>query len=206
MALPVAPSNLAIETLGPDQIHLSWEDNAPDADLLVVERKDGPQGQWEGAVYLPGGTAQWDDHGVTAGGSYYYRVRSVEGAVYSPFSNFVMGVAGTVPTAPVNLIATPFTPVVIDLTWLDQSAVESGFEIQRRQGEFGAWLDLFPRPPTNTQWARVPGVLSGTPYTFRIRAYNEFGKSAWRLGNTTRTRPCSWPPRVPTARGWSKTC
>ena len=185
---PDPPSNLVIETVSPQQMHLGWENNAPEADLLIVERKDGPLGEWQGVTYLPGGALQWDDHGVIAGDTYYYRVRAADGASFSLYSNFVMGVPGTVPAAPTNVSATAFSPVMVHLTWIDQASDEAGFEIQRRQGEFGAWVDLYPKPPTNTQWAGIPAA-PGTPYTLRIRAYNAFGKSAWTLSNSCNTPP-----------------
>lgn len=184
---PPPPSNLLAETLGADRVRVSWEDTSDAEDGFIVEKKEGVDGTWQQVQYLPPNTVVWEDDRVSPGSPYYYRVRSVQGMQYSTLSNFGIAIVGSVPTAPASLVATAVSPTVIDLQWTDTSFNEAGFQIQRKQGEFGAWDDLHPDRPTDEESVRNPGVIPSSSYRYRIRAYNQFGKSAWATSNVCST-------------------
>ena len=81
------------------------------------------------------------------------------------------------PTPPANLSAVATSATEIDLTWLDQSGDEDGFEIQRRIGS-GLWSLLASLGPDVESYVD-PGLTAGTPYTYRVRAFNVHGFSAF---------------------------
>lgn len=180
---PAPPSNLLAETLGVDRVRVSWEDNSNTEDGFIVEKKEGIDGEWLQVQYLPPNAVVWEDDRVSPGSPYYYRVRSVEGMQYSTLSNFGIAIVGTVPTPPTNLVATAVSATIIELRWVDTSFNEAGFEMQRKHGDLGPWDDLHPDSPANEEFARNPGVIASSNYTYRIRAYNQYGKSAWATSN-----------------------
>jgi hypothetical protein len=102
------------------------------------------------------------------------------------------GSSGTPPNAPSNLTATIIENVFVDLKWTDHSNNEFGFEIEREVTLIGP-----PNPPapTYTQLHTVGQDITSyidedtqrstiTPpctyrYTYRVRAYNSHGYSAY---------------------------
>jgi len=73
-APPAAPTALAADALGPDQIGLSWRDDANDATGFTIERStDGLNFSAIGSV--PVGFGTFADKGLLAGTTYTYRVR-----------------------------------------------------------------------------------------------------------------------------------
>jgi acid phosphatase type 7 len=100
----------------------------------------------------------------------------------------VKGVAGpAIPAAPTNLVATTFSTTQINLSWTDNSSDETGFRIERCTGasctnfaqvaEIGANVTTF----VNT------GLTKNTTYTFRVRAFNGGGNSAYSNVASART-------------------
>ncbi|MFE5207974.1 glycosyl hydrolase family 8 [Streptomyces sp. NPDC056600] len=81
------------------------------------------------------------------------------------------------PAAPSALTANPSGAGKITLTWADNATNESGFRVERRVGS-GSWTALTTlaadaRTHTDT------GLTAGTAYTYRVRATNASGDSAW---------------------------
>ncbi|MDD5069015.1 MAG: fibronectin type III domain-containing protein, partial [Candidatus Pacebacteria bacterium] len=73
-------------------------------------------------------------------------------------------------TAPSNLQAMVISSIQINLTWTDNSDNEDGFKIERRTGTGGIY-DVVSTPSANiTSWDDS-GLIQGTTYYYRIRAY-----------------------------------
>jgi hypothetical protein len=85
--------------------------------------------------------------------------------------------AGQVPVTPTGLTVRLISPTQIDLSWSDNSPDETGFEIQRRTGS-GEWTRLALVGPNLTRFSDF-SVLPGTSYSYRVRAVNDMGASAW---------------------------
>jgi hypothetical protein len=83
------------------------------------------------------------------------------------------------PAVPTALVATALSDRRIDLTWTDQSADETAFEIQRSPGGASAWSDLATLQFNLTAHSDTTGLLALTDYDYRIRATNTAGASAW---------------------------
>jgi hypothetical protein len=81
------------------------------------------------------------------------------------------------PGTPTFVSVRPVAPTQIELAWLDTSADETAFEIQRRTlaGDW-VWIALVTANTTRfTDYA----VLPGTTYLYRVRAQSARGASAW---------------------------
>jgi probable HAF family extracellular repeat protein len=84
------------------------------------------------------------------------------------------------PQAPAQLAigSPPSDPLSrLDLTWTDASDTESGFEVERKKGA-GAWVAVAQLPMNTTSYSDT-GLSAYIRYSYRVRAVNGAGKSAW---------------------------
>jgi predicted outer membrane repeat protein len=176
-----APSNLIAWTSGPEEITLSWEDNSETETGFDIEQKQGADGLWQSAHTTAANITLWVNGGLAAGETYFYRARAASDLGYSHYSNQASSTCGDVPSAPDNLIAEAVSPVGVDLSWNDSASNEYGFNIQRREGISGDWIDLAPNPGANIELFEDRGLEPEIEYGYRIRAYNNIGPSAWSV-------------------------
>jgi hypothetical protein len=88
--------------------------------------------------------------------------------------------------APSNLRATAFSSTEIDLDWQDNSNNETGFRIEGRAAGQSSFQDLGGVGP-NATGATIVSLTPGTTYTFRVRARNASGDSAYSNEATATT-------------------
>jgi hypothetical protein len=81
------------------------------------------------------------------------------------------------PAAPSELTATDTGYAQIDLTWIDNSADEDGFRIERREGQTGAWVEIGTVGPDHTDYADL-NPEPDTEYCYRVVAFSSEGESA----------------------------
>ena len=88
---PAAPSNLSAEAMDTG-IHLIWKDNASNEDQFEIERKDAASAYAK--IYAVAfDTFSYHDASLVAGKAYSYRVRAVNAAGASRYSNEVSATA-----------------------------------------------------------------------------------------------------------------
>jgi hypothetical protein len=111
-------------------------------------------------------------------GTYYVGVSAFSGSsAYSVSAFIVGGGGGTPPTAPSNLTATATSSSVIRLNWLDNSNNETEFRVEQRNS-VGTFVDI-GSAAANTTTINVTGFDPGETGTFRMRARNASGDSAY---------------------------
>lgn len=81
------------------------------------------------------------------------------------------------PLAPSNLQVINVTQTTVTLSWQDNADNETGFEIERKQGT-GDFQQV-GSVGANVLTFRDTGLIPGTLYTYRVRAINAEGKSAY---------------------------
>jgi subtilisin family serine protease len=81
------------------------------------------------------------------------------------------------PAAPTGLTATAASSSQITLTWTDNALNESGFTIERQNGDLT--FTVVGQVAANvTTWTESPGTLAeSTEYTYRLSAYNGVGST-----------------------------
>lgn len=84
---------------------------------------------------------------------------------------------GWIPQAPSDLTARPVTNARIDLEWRDNSSEEAGFDVER--GTDGVNFFRIGGTVNNSVTYSDLNLLSGTVYHYRVRAFNEAGKSTY---------------------------
>ncbi len=85
------------------------------------------------------------------------------------------------PLPPTDLVASPASPFQIDLSWTDNSDDEDGFEIERAVAPDGPFVPLATAPQNPTPTAEYEDLALDpvTEYCYRVRAFNDVGKSGW---------------------------
>ena len=98
---------------------------------------------------------------------------------------------GAAAAAPTDFAGVAASESVIDLSWSD-SADEAGYELWR-QTEAGTWEIYHSRLAPDTTTFTDTLLAEGTPYTYRVRAYNRYGLSAFSETITVATQIVAVP-------------
>lgn len=85
--------------------------------------------------------------------------------------------SGDVPAAPSNLTATAVSSTQINLAWQDNSGNEDNFVLERKKGS--AAYSVIATLPANTTSYNNTGLSKNTTYTYRVKAVNAQGSSAY---------------------------
>jgi len=181
------PTNLVAAANSPTQVTLTWSDNNTDEQGYKVERST------DGVTFTQIGTAwanqtSYGDYAASAGVAYTYRVRAYNAAGNSAYSN---AAAVTTPAvaAPSYLSATPASSTQINLGWYDYSTNEQGFKVERSAD--GVTFTQVGTTAANQATFQATGLTPGITYSFRVRAYNAQGDSAY--SNVATAMPRSAP-------------
>jgi len=98
------------------------------------------------------------------------------------------------PAAPSNLAVTPLADGSLKAAWLDNSANESGFLLERAASGVGTWEVIATLGPDATEYSDT-AVERNAAYTYRVRATNAGGDSGATPVATGLTFPATpqWP-------------
>ena len=112
----------------------------------------------------------------------------MQGSKYTTFIGFVpeWTLQTGKPNPPINLKAIAVSSTQVSLTWQDDSIAEAGFELERRAGN-DSFLLLTLISQNATAYQDTANFISNTPYSYRLRAYNESGTSSWIQATATTT-------------------
>jgi uncharacterized protein (TIGR03437 family) len=184
--LPPAPTLQATATSS-SQVHLSWSTTATGIVLFSVERRTATGGYSQ--ISQPTATStSFDDSSLTGSTTYFYRMRVQTGAGFSPYSNEVtVTTLQSLPAAPTNLQATATSSIQVNLTWTNNAPDATAIRVEyfppgsTAFADIGAAVTLTSTPVTNLQ--------ANTTYSFRVRAQNAAGYSAYSNVATATTLP-----------------
>ena len=206
--IPAAPSNLTaavasqLENLTVTSIQLTWVDNSTVEKGFKVERQ--PEGGTWSLVGEVGEneTGFLDQNSFSPDTTYYYRVYAYNDIGDSPYSN-VTGLTTpplapdppadpplSVPEAPSNLEAVALSSSEIKLTWADNANNEDGFRVERNG-------TVIASVGANVQTFTDSGLTAATSYTYKIKAFNDEGISAYSNEASATTLSAEMPPAQP---------
>lgn len=170
IAMTPAVANLTAASASTSEIDLTWTLNAPNASAIEVDRSaDGTN--WTTATdSLPGTAASYaDTSGLSEATHYYYRIRAIWSAGPSAFTNTAD--SWTLPNAPSGLSVSSTGPNEIDLSWTNNSAVATQFQIERSDDGTNFYtLDT----TTGTTYSDT-SPDDGSTYWYRVEALNDNG-------------------------------
>ena len=170
---PVAPSNLTAAVFSATRIDLSWTDINSDEDGFRIERKTGAGGTWGQIATVGANTTSYNNTGLSESTNYFYRIRAYNIAGNSVYSN--EDDTTTLDTeAPSGLTATAVSVSQIDLTWTDNSNIETGFRIERKTGLGGIYAQI-DSVGLDIQTYSNTGLSASTEYYYRVISFNVGG-------------------------------
>jgi chitodextrinase len=173
---PTAPGNLTPTVVSATQINLSWTAATEMGGTISgyqIARCSGTNCS-NFAQVGTSATATFNDTGLAPSTSYTYEVRAVDTSNNTgPYSTSATAttLAGAVPTAPANLMATAASSSQINLSWTASTEVGgaiSGYQIARCSGTN---CSNFAQVGTSaTATFNDTGLASSTSYTYEVRA------------------------------------
>jgi len=194
-ATPSAPTGLAVTVLSDVQLRLNWTDTSSNETGFRIERKTGAAAFAEVGQAATNATT-YTDNGLTASTTYTYRVRAANGSGFSSFSNEASGTTmQSLPPAPTGLAVEVHSQTDLRLTWTYPAADPTTFRIERKTGAL-AFAPVFTAAGNLRAWTNT-GLAANTTYTYRIRAANDAGFSAYTAEVSATT--IANPPATPTA-------
>ena len=170
-----APTGLSATSVSSSRIDLAWADAALDETAYLVERSTNGVTGWEEIAVLTANSAAYSDRNLPCAEEYFYRVRAYRAVdqTHSLYSDTAS--ATTDPctlAAPTDLSAVMISSSQIDLTWLDNTADETGFRVERSLDGITGWDEIIVLPENSTAYSDT-GLVCSTGYHFRVRAYRE---------------------------------
>ena len=188
-ALPLAPTALNAVAASSTSINLSWTDNASNETGFRLERSsDGVS--FTLLTNLGPDVTSFGDTGLSPLTTYFYRVRSFNGAGPSAWSASASATtAGSPPAAPSGLVLVQRFSNRISMRWNDNSSNETAFVVERSLN--GATFSLRATLPAGTTTLTDTGLAPSTHYFYRIKSQNGSGTSGASNILDAKTKPNS---------------
>jgi len=194
LVLPATPTQLTAAPFSATQIDLNWTDGNPSPAPVKVERSVGGGGFTQVAVTAAGSTT-YRDTGLTASTSYTYRIRATNASGDSGFSATASAQTFPAPpAAPSGLSLNAVSGRSVQLTWQDNSATETGFEVMRSGPDGGGYQLVVTTAANAHGYLDATGLAGSTTYSYRVRAVNAGGGSSFTAPQSVTT-----PPDLPAA-------
>ena len=178
VTFPSLPSGLAAQGSA-SSITLNWTvtGNAQSPTWFQVERSTAESAGFSAIHTTAEGARSFADQGLTAGTTYFYRIRATNSSGSSGYTP-VTSARILLPAAPGGVTAQVSSGSSITLTWIDNSDNETAFEVHRVPGITSS-QDLIGTTLANVTSFADGGVSGGKSYIYRIRSVNAFGSSAF---------------------------
>lgn len=177
--IPTAPTGLTASTVSSGQINLSWGNVAGETGYQIERSTTGTS--WFLVGTTGANVTTYQSTGLSAGTTYYYRVRAVnaDGASgYSATANARTNSPAGIAAAPSNLRAVAVSGTQVNLSWQDNSNNESRFVVQRSENN-GLSYTTVTRVWSNVVTFSDTKVSRGKTYLYRVATENGFGTSAF---------------------------
>ena len=175
-AIPAAPSALEAEAVSSYEMLLTWEDNSDNESGFKIQRKKSG-GEYTLVDIIGKDNTDYTDTGLAYETKYYYRIWAYNSVGDSVYSNEASATTGDSPDKPTDLNITAISSSKVELTWVDNSDDENGFTIERKKSD-GSYLQIATVGKNDTNYTNT-GLSSDTKYSYRVRAYNSSGNSAY---------------------------
>ena len=166
---PQSPDGLDATPESGSRINLTWTDVSSNESRFEIERKKGARGVYSRIAHVAANKTSYSDTGLSEKSTYYYRVRAINSAGNSRYSNSAY--ATTYLASPTHLSAIDASTSKINLSWADNSSYESGFKIERKNGAGTSFSQIAILATGQTEYSDT-GLKEETTYSYRVRAYN----------------------------------
>lgn len=194
---PAAPARLVATAVSYSQINLQWADVSNNESGFQVERSPNGNDSWTKIADPGANSTTYSDQSVQPQTQYFYRVRAVNAAGPSAFSDPANATTPVGPPAkPQNLVATAASTTQINLTWT-AIATAANVLIERSPDGSNNWSQIADLPGVTTTF-EDKNLSQNTRYYYRIRAKNASGTSPFSdvANATTPDAPPAAPARL----------
>ncbi len=176
----IVPTSLLLTAVNTTQINLTWADGSINETGFQIERSLTTGTGFTLVTTTAANAISFSNTGLTAGTTYFYRVRAVNANGTSAYTaeSSIATIAAGAPIPPTTLVATTASTAQINLTWVDASTSETGFQIERSLTT-ATGFTLVGTTAANVVSFSNTGLTAGTRYFYRIRAINATGNSAY---------------------------
>jgi hypothetical protein len=180
--IPIAPSNAVATSASSGQINISWSDNTYNEDGFKIERCEGYGCTSFAQIAIVGpNIITYTNTGLKAGITYTYRVRAYNSAGNSGYANTAYATTfppPSPPAAPSGLMISGVYRNQINISWIDTAVNEDGFVVERCSGRNCINFQQLATLTANSRTYINKNLRKGT-YSYRVRAYNAGGYSAY---------------------------
>ncbi|MDN5217517.1 fibronectin type III domain-containing protein [Fulvivirgaceae bacterium BMA12] len=180
------PTTLAGQPHLSYQVDLSWEDVAQNEAGYEIERKLTSGGTYALVHTTAADVAIYADNTLTPETSYDYRIRAVNGTNYSLYSNEITVTTGINP--PTSLSLTPVSAAQIDISWVDNTAIETGYVLERSLSSNSGFAEVATLGANVTSY-QDNSLLAETTYFYRVKAIDANGSSSYSNTEGASTLP-----------------
>ncbi|MEO6287779.1 MAG: T9SS type A sorting domain-containing protein [Dyadobacter sp.] len=181
ITIPKAPSGLAGIAVSISQINVNWIDNATDETGFQLERS------LNGAAFakiadLTANVITYQNTGLGTATTYYYRVRALNTAGVSSYSNIISVTTQNIPVPdqPINFTAVPLAKNLIQLRWSALTGNAAEVLIERSKGSDAQFVQIHKQAASVIQYEDKE-ALATDDYYYRIKAVNAGGSSPYSL-------------------------
>lgn len=182
--LPGDPTGLGGTAQGPNKVGLSWTSNgAAVINGFELWRSPANNANYEMVTTIPGNTTTYTDSGLTASSTYYYKLRAVNEAGYSNYSNEINVTTAANPASVVTLNDIPAqnlyndTTVVITLN----GTTDLGSSITYSATGLPSFAKLTTNPDNTGTITLKPGALDLGRFTVTVTATDNYQNSASKV-------------------------
>lgn len=206
---PEAPTEFTVNSLTDTAISFSWTDNANNELIYEVQRCTGASCSSFAAATgspLSEDSLSYTGTDLSPSTDYIYRVRATGATGVSPWLTGAQ--FKSAPPAPSAMVTGTVTGTSIQISWTDNSADETGFEIERCSGASCTNFAAVADSPLDDDIASHTEILlnGDTVYRFRVRAIRGDIKSQWLTSANITTlvaaASCSSPNTVIIDQGY----
>ncbi|HEX8904698.1 MAG TPA: fibronectin type III domain-containing protein, partial [Longimicrobiaceae bacterium] len=169
---PATPTGVTASAVD-STVHLSWTDASSNETSFSVLRRGGGTPFFSEIARPPANATSLTDQ-VAGNAAYGYIVAACNGVICSPYS--AEAIVFTVPGAPTSPTTTPISGG-LRVSWTDVSRVESEFRVERHAP--GGTFAQVGTVPGDIVVFQDTGLTPGVTYTYRVRACNAAGCSAY---------------------------
>jgi hypothetical protein len=167
------PEAKKAEILSVTSVKLTWIDNSAIETSYQVIRSVQPTTGFSSPVMLAMNASTYTDNfAFLTDTYYYYRIYAANATGTSGYDSLKV----VIPTAPGELSAQTINAATIALAWKDNTAYETGYEIERRPSGGGTYVKIATLAAGSVAYENT-NLSEGTGYEYRVRAINEYGAS-----------------------------
>lgn len=170
---PPAPTVLVTGAVTKDSIGISWTDNSSDEVIYDIEKCTGTGCTGFAAAATspkPANTVSYTESSLAENTIYRFRVMATSGNGSS--TALTSGDITTLMAPPTGIAASAITDTTLTLSWTDNSATETGYEVESCSGASCVGFVAIGGSPfaANTTSIPITGLTASTTYRFRVRA------------------------------------